>query len=116
VTCRKHTTIAEGVDGLGRHALVDVSDRVAMCRCGRWFDAPHFSGHLIDAAQGQLTARTPPSQTITVDVLAEVAAIHRATPDGEKIRRVAEFLGVANNSAGTYINRARKAGLLDSPT
>lgn len=114
MTFRKHTTIAEVVDLLGRHTLVDVADRVAMCRCGRWLDVAQFSGHLIEVARGQLSARTPNSQTITRDVLADVAAIHRAAPDGEKIRRVADFLGVATKSAGTYINRARKAGLLDA--
>lgn len=71
---------------------------------------------VVPRPQASSAPQSPLLVGTTVDVLAEVAAIHRATPDGEKIRRVAEFLGVANNSAGTYINRARKAGLLDSPT
>jgi CDGSH-type Zn-finger protein len=115
MTFRKHTTVVDVVNLLRRHELVDVSDRVVMCRCGRWFNEPAaFSGHLLDEAEGELTARTPPSQTISREVLAEVAEIHRQAPDGEKIRQVAEFLGVAHRSAGTYVSRARKAGLLEA--
>jgi hypothetical protein len=116
VTYRKHTTIAEVLAVLRLHALADVADRILMCRCGRWFNEPDlFSTHLLTEAQAQLTAPHRPGAEITREVLAQVAEIHRSAPDGEKTRRVAEFLGVSTRSAGTYVSRARKAGLITPP-
>ncbi len=110
---RKHTIIAEALDVPRSHALADVVDRILMCRCGRWFTEPDsFNTHLRAEIQGQLSAPQRPGAQITRDVLAEVADIHRSSPDGQKSRRVAEFLGVSTRSAGTYISRARKAGLM----
>ena len=115
MTHRKHTTVVEVLDLLKLHELVDVADRVVMCRCGRWFDAPAaFSGHLRGEAMAQLSASQPRAPRITREILAQVAAIHRGAPDGEKTGRVAAFLGVSPRSAGTYITRARKVGLLDT--
>ena len=114
VTYRKNTTVAEVVTLMRRHTLADVADRVAMCSCGRWFKEPgQFSAHLIDEVQEQLTTPHPRGPAVTDELLAEVAAIHRSAPEGDKMRKIAEFLGVSPSSAGTYVSRARKSGLLE---
>lgn len=114
MTNRKNTTVAEVLALLRRHTLADITDRIAMCRCGRWFTEPsQFSAHLLADLHAQLTAQHPRGPAVTDELLAEVAAIHRAAPEGDKMRRIAEFLGVSNSSAGTYVSRARKAGLLE---
>jgi len=113
VTYRKRASVADVLALMDIHRLADIADRIAMCSCGRWFTTPSgFSEHLREQAQVQLSAPHPRGPAVTEALLAEVAAIHRAAPDGEKMRRVAEFLGVASSSAGTYVSRARKAGLL----
>ena len=71
---------------------------------------------MIEEARVQLTASAPRGPAVTRELLAEVAAVHRDAPDGRKTRAVAEFLGVSPRSAGTYVSRAHKAGLLEAPT
>lgn len=116
MTFRKNTTIAEVTAQLRRHTLADIADRVAMCRCGRWFPTPDaYSARVISEAEDQLRSSHPRGPAVTRELLAEVARIHREAPDGEKMREVAGFLGVSRSSAGTYVSRARKAGLLDPP-
>lgn len=86
MTYRKRTSITEVVALLDRHRLADIADRVAMCRCGRWFHEPRrFSAHLLDEVQ-QLTAPHQRGPAVTDDLLAEVAAIHRAAPEGLRER------------------------------
>jgi len=114
VTYRKNTTVAEVITLMRRHTLADVTDRVAMCSCGRWFNEPgHFSAHLLGEVQEQLSAPHTRGPAVTDELLAEVAAIHRAAPEGDKMRQIAAFLGVSRSSAGTYVSRARKRGLLE---
>ena len=79
MTYRKNTTVAEVVTLMRRHALADVADRVVMCSCGRWFKEPgQFSAHLLAEVQEQLTAPHTRGPAVTEELLAEVAAIHRA--------------------------------------
>ena len=116
MTYRKNTTIAEVIAQLRRHTLTDIADRVAMCSCGRWFPTPDaFSAHVIGEVEDQLRSSHPRGPAVTRELLAEVARIHREAPDGDKMREVAAFLGVSRSSAGTYVSRARKAGLRDPP-
>lgn len=116
MTYRKSTTITEVIAQLRRHTLTDIADRVVMCSCGRWFPAPDaYSAHVLEEAEDQLRASRPRGPAVTRELLAEVARIHREAPDGEKTREVAAFLGVSRASAGTYVSRARKLGLLEVP-
>lgn len=117
MTYRKHTSVTDVLTLIGRHRLADIVERVAMCSCGRWFTTPAgFSEHLLEEAQAQLTASAPRGPAVTRQLLCDLAEIHRAADDGTKTRAVAEFLGVSPRSAGTYVSRARKAGLLEPST
>lgn len=113
-TQRRHTTVDEAVAVIRRHRVVRVDGRVMSCACGRWFETPdRYSGHLLDEAETQLSSYVPRHAVVTLELLGEVADVYRAAPDGAKTRAVAEFLGVGATSAGTYLTRARKAGLLE---
>ncbi len=118
---QRPTTVAAVLAAAARHGLVDlIADQtgtVVLCCCGEWFrSAADYNNHRSDALTADLTAPTKRRPAIDRALLGQVAEAYRTAGPRRRHAAVAAVLGVPARSAGTYINRARKAGLLESKT
>jgi len=86
---------------------------VVLCCCGWWFkSAAAYNRHRSEALAQDLTAPTKRRPAIDRALLGQVAEAYRGAGPRNRHAAVAAVLGVPARSAGTYVSRARRAGLL----
>ncbi len=114
--CR-HTTIATALAVSRRHDLEQVAEGIMLCRCGQWFPTPtHFNSHRADRLAAELAAYKTRRPTVDRALLEQVSQVYLAAAPGSRSAAVGDLLGVSPHSAGTYISRARKLGILTAET
>lgn len=118
---QRTTTVTAALAASARHDLAgliaDQTGTVVLCCCGEWFrSAPDYNTHRAGALAAELTAPTKRRPTIDRALLGQVAEAYRGAGPRNRHAAVAAVLGVPARSAGTYVNRARKEGLLESKT
>mgnify|MGYP000883799670 CR=1 FL=1 len=114
---QRTTTVAAALAAATRHDIVDlIADQtgtVVLCGCGEWFTtAAAYNSHRTGAITAELTAPTKRRPAIDRDLLGQVAEAYRGAGPRGRHAAVAAVLGVPARSAGTYVHRARRAGLL----
>lgn len=114
---RRHTTIATAVAVSRRHDLEQVAEGILLCRCGEWFPgAGEFNSHRAEQLAAELAAYKTRRPVIDRALLEQVSQVYLAAAPGSRSAAVGDLLGVSPHSAGTYISRARKLGILNAET
>lgn len=110
---RRNTTIAAALAASARHKLSGIADGIILCGCGAWFADPDlFNEHRADLLAAELAAYKPRRRNVDRHLLEQVAEVYTAAAPGRRQAAVGALLGVSSQSAGTYVSRARKLGVM----